>query len=367
MSIELFWQKGYCSSVESDLRKEKPNNQIFELQTKITGLPIETYPRMASTCTGCRTNLSGQRKKYEWLVSRGYDVKDASAIVLHNPSSKAPIKQCCIVHLQTSVDTDKDVIERLEMKVQIKEGKLRARWDAAALAIIKRLGLNLTVDQLDTLIETRPAEILQVGEHRVTVTQVQQLIEHEFESDRVRQGLPLDQKEIVEIYATNDAGTVPGEFILYDAGFDDLSMLAPDFSERAAGNKGRGFKITDIGEIPTRIVNAENWGKATPVAIWSGNVKIIPVIRTGLTRTPAIMAVRRTTQVRELHEGHMRLVEKVEVEPLRKLDKTLLQGEIIYVTNQTMPFVNPYDPRVKSEFPTIVLGVEKEFADKIVA
>lgn len=322
---------------------------------------------MASTCTGCRTNLSGQRKKFDWLVDRGYDLKDAAAIVLHNPSSKAPIKQCCIVHLQTSVDTDKDVIERLEMKTKIHEDKLRARWETAAIAIIKRLGLPLNVDQLDNLIETRPAEIVQVGEHQVTINQIQKLIEEEFENERVRQNLPPDRKEIVEIYATNDAGTAPGEFILYDAGFDDLSMLAPDFSERAAGNKGRGFKITDITEVPSRVVDRENWGKLAPVALWSGNLKIIPVIRTGLTRVPAIMAVRRTIQTRELHEGHMRLIEKVEIEPLRKLDKTLLQGEIIYVTTQNMPFINPYDQRVKNEFPTIVLGVEKEFPDKVIA
>lgn len=322
---------------------------------------------MASTCTGCRTNLSGARKRFDWLVDRGYDLKDAAAIVLHNPSSKEPVKQCCIVHLRTAVDTDKDVIDRLEMKNKIREDKLRARWEAASLAIIRRLGLTMTVDQLDVLLETRQAEILQVGEHRIVVSQIQKLIEDEFESERVRQGLAPDRKEIVEIYATNDAGTMPGEFILYDAGFDDLSMLAPDFSERAAGNKGRGFKITDISEVPSRVVDRENWGKVTPVAIWSGNVKIIPVIRTGLTRVPGIMAVRRTVQSRELQDGQMRLIEKVEVEPLRKLDKSLLQGEIIYVNTQNMPFVNPYDPRVKNEFPTIVLGVEKEFPDKIVA
>jgi len=188
-------------------------------------------------CRGCNRNITRPKIRYDWLRSRGFGEKDAAAQVLNDPTGTEPVLQCCIVNLQTNIDADATLLERQKIKDEILAD------DAAA---------------------------------------------------RAKQGLPPLIREEATLYSATETKTPTGQFILRDAEFEDPRLLAPSMQDRmlAGANKELfGFPITDIAPVPQRISNAEGWGEYRPMALWSGNIKIIPVVTIGNYRRPGLLWV----------------------------------------------------------------------------
>jgi hypothetical protein len=185
------------------------------------------------TCYGCGKNLRVPKSKFEWLVSRGYDPKDAAAQVLHNPTSTVPPRQCCIVGLQTNIDPDKEELERDLLKAEIQADR---------------------------------AEALRAA------------------------GLPARVREEVKIYAADATHNLAGYFILRDAPFDDPALLAP-----IPGQPQSGFAITDITPIPGVLAKDLGWGEQKPLILRSGQIKIIPVLPAGNLLLPGFIWVQSGT------------------------------------------------------------------------
>lgn len=280
-------------------------------------------------CTGCKRNLTGKKERFDWLMTRGYDEKDAAAMVLTNPSARTPISPCCVVHLETSVDTDEDLVERLRMKAEIKQ---------------------------------------------------------ERKEQMMRQGIPIYERDVFRIFAANENRTIPGQFVLMDADFDDPTYLAPSPSvviqndkyyipmipqgftlpvipkiikgktmyeiERRedvpatflVGNKGTGYPITDIAQLPKRITDKEQWTTFNPFVLWSGNVKIVPVIQSGVTRVPGLIWVEDNTGVSR---------------PLTGLDKRILNSKVLEYKIEQVSFPNPRDPANPLSYPLHTITLEK--------
>lgn len=59
-----------------------------------------------SKCFSCNRDLTKERKKFEWYLLQGYDPKDAASLILRDPESRLPPKQCCIVALETNIDVE---------------------------------------------------------------------------------------------------------------------------------------------------------------------------------------------------------------------------------------------------------------------
>lgn len=181
-------------------------------------------------CYGCGKSLVLAKARFEWLLSRGYDPKDASAFILHDPTSRMVPNQCCIVGLQTNLDPDKEVRERDRLKEELQQDKAQELKDA---------------------------------------------------------GLPPKIREEVEVFAATENLSDAGHFIIRDGIIEDPVLLAG-----IPGTGQTGFEITDVVPIPKYIADAEGWGNERPLCLMSGHMKIIPVIMVGMSLIPTRLHVR---------------------------------------------------------------------------
>ena len=205
--------------------------------------------------------------------------------------------------MQTTVDTNAEMVERMNMKFEIEKQEAQARVDA---------------------------------------------------------NLPPIQREIVKLYCSNPSRNVQGQFILEDAPFEDPTLLAPNPTDMLSGNRGRGFSITNIEAIPERIAKRERWLLAPPViALWSGNIKIVPVIINGAERIPGVIWVQSPPDANGVHNPDKDTI-------MRTLDKSFLQAEIISYDIETVELVNPFDPKYVTELPVHIITVRKEFTQNII-
>lgn len=244
---------------------------------------------MATQCRGCNRNLSSPKKRFDWLVSRGYSQKDAAAIVLHNPANVAPVKSCCIVSLETNYDTDKTIHDR---------------------EIIK-------------------GEILR-----------------EDEEMRAQRGEAPIQREIAKFSARDRTGNIIGRFILKDSILENPEMLAASAADRVAGG-GNGFKITNIANISQRSADEEGWPQGqTPVALWFGSMKLVPVVQDGMLDKPGVIYVHTAANP----AGY----------PLYEVDKSFLQAEVLEYELRD-------NPQGANLLPAHVLTVKKQFPRDIIA
>lgn len=254
-------------------------------------------------CVGCRRPLDRKKELFDWKLARGYDIKDAAAFALYDPSGISPINECCIVHLQTNVDTDADLVERMNLKYDIEQKEAQAR---------------------------------------------------------VAAGLPPIQREVVKLYCSNSQRNVQGQFILEDAAFEDPTLLAPNPTDALRGNRGRGFVITNIDFVPERIIKREGWANYGPViALWSGNIKIIPVIISGVERIPGVIWAQSPPGPDGVHDPDRDFI-------IRNLDKSFLQAEIISYDIENVELVNPFDPKYNATSLQHVITVRKEFTQNII-
>jgi hypothetical protein len=237
-----------------------------------------------NVCMGCKRPLGAKRDLFDWKVMRGYSQKDAAAAVLYDPSGASPIKQCCVVGLETNVDTDADMVARAQMK--------------------------------------KEAEVVK-------------------------------PRETVQLYASNAGGNIQGSFIIEDGPFVDPQLLAPNIADRMAGNRGRGFFITNIAPLPERVTKKLGWPSQPPVlALWSGNLKIIPVIDEGMGPSPGLIWV---------HTGDG--ADKI----LSDFDKSYLQAEITAYQIQQVNLVNRYDPTYTQAVDQHVMTLHKQPASDLMA
>jgi len=228
-----------------------------------------------SLCTRCRRNLIEPRNRYEWLISRGWSQKDAAAEALQNPSTITPVRTCCINELHTNVDVEKDMLERLDIQNRAKAKK--------------------------------------IAQERL-------------------EGIPEPRRETVEIYCKDVTGQLGGYFILVDADFDDPKILAKPFQE-----VGKGYEITNIALLPKEIADREpfKWSETErPLCLWSGNIKIVPVIKIDDKLSPAVMyqSVQRQVVQPSLIMGQPPQVVTIRDETTlsERIDRTLLGADIKY-------------------------------------
>lgn len=230
---------------------------------------------MSSQCSRCKKNLVQHRHRYEWLIARGWSQKDAASEVLQAPSISIPIKSCCINELHTSVDTEKDILERYDIQAAAKDKRI-AR---------ERLA-----------------------------------------------GIPEPRRETVKIYCKDDSGQLGGYFVLLDAPFADPKILGKPFQQ-----SGKGFEITNIALLPKEMVDREQfrWSEdERPLCLWSGNMKIVPVIHIGDVLRPAVLYVERIVYVTEpsmIMGQPPTVVETKDPQILsERIDRTLINAEIKY-------------------------------------
>ena len=245
-------------------------------------------------CHGCQKDLNVPRNKFEWLVSRGFTEKDAAAQILFAPSGK-PIKQCCIVNLQMNVDPNKTINERLEAKLRIE------------------------------------------GEEKLK---------------QVKSGITIKEREMVKIFASSPNRDLAGEFMLVDSSFNDPTLLAGSFADRSMGLESKGFTITDVSPISTEVASKQKWSNIRPMALWSGNIKIVPVINKGDFKMPALMWMQDAY-------GNLK--------PITAPERSIIQGDIISYDIQSMGFKNKNDPNsAPIEFPFHVITVLKQLPEEII-
>lgn len=230
-------------------------------------------------CKGCKKNLTTHKSRFDWLVSRGYSTKDAAASVLYDPMRSGPSRQCCVVNLETNYDSNQKLYERAVNKAILKE-------DVDEVKIINayRMATNQPVTTASEIIEGSEVGRTQRLEYAyrsalnlARATGNAEIINRvEFihnNPDKI-----TNPREAVKIYVADPTNTIPGQFILKDSDFENPGMLAPSAAGRFQG-ASTGFIIDNIAKIPLRISAAENWGTVQPMALWSGNIKIIPVYR----------------------------------------------------------------------------------------
>jgi len=212
-------------------------------------------------CYGCGLDLTNKRQRFDWLIARGMNPKDAAAQVLHAPGGLMPISSCCIVNLETNVDVDKEVRARQEIKDEIVQDQMEAR---------------------------------------------------------INQGLAPITREIVQVFSSNLEGTAAGRFILHDFPYGDenVELLAGNIVNKDTGKRQGGFEITNIAYVPDEIAKDHGWTKK-PIALWSGNIKIVPVISDGSSIVPGVLRVITTNGPRE---GTI----------IDTVDKTFLGAQIIH-------------------------------------
>lgn len=247
-------------------------------------------------CRGCNRDLARPKIRFDWLIARGYDEKDAAAQVLNDPSGTKPVLQCCIVNLQTNIDADAGLLERQIIKDEILADEAAAR---------------------------------------------------------AAQELPPVIRETVVLYSATETKIPTGQFILRDAEFDDPKLLAPSFKDKALAGSNKeifGFPITDIAPVPERISKAEGWGKYRPMAFWSGNIKIIPVVTVGDMRRPGIIWLVNPNGDIPLHGGD---------QENQKLIKSFIGSDVLdyIITPLTFPNIG--------EIPTHALMLKKQLAKDV--
>lgn len=233
----------------------------------------------------CGKPLTTKKSRYEWLVKKGFSPKDAAAQVLYNPSTRIPPKTCCIVSLHTSVDTNKKLLER------------------------------------------------------------KQRIE-EYEEDDITQSiLPGAKKvrQIANIFVANQNETFGGEFMLMDANFDDPTILSRPFQQ-----KDPPFQITNISPLPKTLRDRLGW-QTSPLILWSGNIKLVPIIKIGDKILPGNMFKIVNVNGQNVKSA------------LDTIDKSFLQSEIMYYAIQMTTNSDG------NETPTHIITVKKQLPENIIA
>jgi|SRR5579885_103585 len=249
-----------------------------------------------SLCRGCRRNLKGVYIKFKWYVSRGYSQKDAAARVLYNPGDTKDISECCILNLQTNYDSNKELIDRALLKENAKRAELER---------IKG------------------------------------------ETGR------LPERPVVRIFSANETKTIGGGFILEDVPIiydkngkpEDIQIktvsdLIPPYPpvehtidpvtglniQHQPAIRVEGFHITNISLIPKSIMQSRRWRGLPFLILWSGNMKIIPVINRGGELVPANMYLQFIDPVTGLEN----------IQLIDRFDKSLLEAEIIDYRQYTL-------------------------------
>lgn len=171
--------------------------------------------------------------------------------------------------------------------------------------------------------------------------------------DRMRRGLPPLIREVVKIYSSNLQGTTGGSFLLEDFPYEDPQLLAGNFNSAVQGNGEIHFRITNIAYISDELASKYGW-KARPLALWSGNVKIIPIVSDGLNREPGIMRLVTATGSKQ-------------GEIIDKIDKSLLDAEIIDYTLLPLE-VSAANPQVSATSGQVfhVITLRKQFPEDLI-
>jgi len=287
--------------------------------------------------------LTIEKGRYDWLIKRGYSQKDAAAQVMHNPNGFAPPKTCCIVQLHTTVDSTKDLLERQEMKDKIK------RKEDAQL-ILTRLSQFGVVERV-------VEEAKEKG--MIEEEKFERFLIKEFSSEI------LQQREVVKIFCTDESKTVGGQFLVIDGTFDDPTLLAKPFAQSMDT-----FKITNIALLPDRIKDIYKWTRR-PVCLWSGNIKIVPVVKINGILRPGFLMQWKTTKLLvepEIGKTKFKIVDgQPSVEEItERIDRSLLRAEIIYYSiEKTQTF--QMDFSTPEEISTHVITLRKQFPEKIIA
>lgn len=195
-------------------------------------------------CYGCGTNLEIRREKFEWLISRGYETKDAAAQVLHSPGGMLPVNSCCVVGLETNLDPEKGIKERQEIK--------------------------------DAILRERVANSIQTT------------------------GIDPTQREEVDIFVTSPDGEVPGSFILVDFPENLTPQLLAGHTD-PNGIRTLGFPITNIAFISKALSESEKfrWNNS-PLTLWSGKIKIVPAVFVNGKLEPGIMWIRKVANPQDI-------------------------------------------------------------------
>lgn len=255
-------------------------------------------------CKGCNKNLSTQKSRFDWLVARGYSTKDAAANVLHDPMRMGPTKQCCIVNLETNYDSFEKMHER-----EVTKAIIKADIDEVKIINAYRMAVNQPpIASIEDMYGQNEYDRTQRLDNayfdalrQANATNNMEII-RKVEFIRANPDLVANPRASVKLYSTDPNGTIVGEFIVKDASFDDPRLLAPSPADKFSG-ASTGFILDNVAKIPIRVSAAENWGAVQPVALWFGNIKLIPVYKdsNGSFQPGIIMAMTPQTQMTGQH------------------------------------------------------------------
>lgn len=248
------------------------------------------------TCYTCGSDLVEARKNFDFRKERGFSEKDAAAFSLHNPGVRSVHKQCCSVGLQTNIDPEADRLKREAMKEEIEALAARVRQEKG-------------------------------------------------EAPRVR--------EEVELTVAKADFNILGTILLRDGKIDNLSLLLPQ-----ASVSKRGYEVTHIAPLPETTVASFGWGKRDVLTLWSGNMKLVPVVNEETGYSPASFFLL-------IPDGDLTTIKLVD-----SVDKSLFGAEIIglYESTKMFPRIQPTTGnKINVEATVSVIRLRKRFPEDIYA
>jgi hypothetical protein len=112
-----------------------------------------------------------------------------------------------------------------------------------------------------------------------------------------------------------------------------------------------GFNITNIALIPKTFMDSLHWRGLPFLILWSGNIKIIPVIDRGGELTPAKMYLQFLDPV----------TGQESIQLIDRFDKSLLDAEIIDYRNTPLNLANsgviyPDSITLRKQFPQNIIA-----------
>lgn len=230
--------------------------------------------KSSNLCSRCDRDMKIPRNKYNWFLSKGYSEKDSAAQALYNPEIILP-KSCCIIDLHTRVDPNAKKREYLDI---IEKGN------------------------------------------------------REREARLKLEGRDNPKREIVEVYAMDKDNVTGGSFTIIGAPFHDPKVL--NLGKHFKNTKS--FEITDIAFLPKNIAETSFGWTEQPLCLWSGTMKICPVVEIDGKLQPGVMYVRSTYNKKVSVRSQQFKVAEKRTPMTNVIDRTLLQSEIIYFRTEVI-------------------------------
>jgi hypothetical protein len=187
---------------------------------------------MEAKCVTCQRDLRKAKEKYTYLLTSGYNSKDAVRKILHDPNSALPPDRCCIVSIENDVPVKDPDVYKTIIDNQLHEKSIAAGKDY------------------------------------------------------------LYKKERFWLFPIDDSLTVEGQFVLDQSPFNDPSLLT--LNTQAKGQEG--YRVNNMTTIPEKIAASHNFEtNNNTIMLWCGNIRVLPIFKNAAQMMPGIIVYQNAT------------------------------------------------------------------------